>query len=108
MASSRTFPEQFLYAFALYDAKPEPTFAAIQGEWRGTLAYRDYNQTSQKAASASANAPEKMVTPNTTLFLALAAPNALTLHYVFDDGPGKTVYSYERMNFDFEKNELAC
>ncbi len=99
-----------LPALALYDLKPDPMFAAIQGEWRGTLAYRDYREPANSAASASAAGavkPDNMVTLATTLFVALAAPNALTLHYVFDDGPGKTVYSYERMSFDLEKNQLS-
>ena len=99
-----------LPAFALYDPKPDPIFAAIQGEWKGTLAYRDYNQPAKVASPTTpptAGTPNEMVMLTTTLFVALAGPKALTLHYVFDDGPGKTVYSYERMNFDFEKNELA-
>lgn len=39
--------------------------------------------------------------------MALSAPAELTPHYVFDDGPNKTVYSYERMTFDFANGVLA-
>jgi hypothetical protein len=83
------------HAYALYDAKPREELAAMQGEWAGTLTYNDYSQ------------PGKLVTLPTKLFVALSAPAELTLHYVYDDGPNKTVYSYEQMRFDFEKSELA-
>ena len=73
---------------------PDPDLAAIQGTWHGKLTYRDYSH------------PDRMVTLPTRLYVALAAPNELTLHYVFDDGPKKTVYSYERMAFDFERKVL--
>ena len=82
-------------AHALYDPKPDPALAATQGAWTGSLRYRDYQH------------PDRMVTLPTRLFVALSAPDALVLHYVFDDGPGKTVYSYENMRFDFAKGELA-
>ena len=84
-----------LPAYALYDPKPDPSLAATQGEWTGSLMYRDYRR------------PDRMVTLPTRLFVALSAPDTLVLHYVFDDGPGKTVYSYERIRFDFAKNELG-
>lgn len=74
---------------------PDPDLAALQGAWQGKLTYRDYSR------------PDRMVTLPTRLFVALAAPNELTLHYVFDDGPKKTVYSYERMVFDFERKTLT-
>lgn len=74
---------------------PHGPLAAVQGAWRGKLTYRDYSR------------PDRMVTLPTQLFVALSAPSELTLHYVFDDGPGKTVYSYERMAFDFANDLLA-
>jgi hypothetical protein len=43
----------------------------------------------------------------TRLFVALSAPNELVFHYAFDDGPSKTVFSYERMSFDFNNNQLS-
>jgi hypothetical protein len=76
-------------AFALYDAKPEQSLAAVQGEWHGSLTYKDYGN------------PRQVVTLPTRLYVALGAPVELVLHYVFDDGPSKTVHSYERMTFDF-------
>jgi len=83
------------FAFALYDPKPDDAFAAAQGEWKGSLTYRDYSKA------------DRMVTLPTKLFVALASPNELVMQYIFDDGPNKTVYSYERMKIDLEKNQLT-
>lgn len=82
-------------AFALYDPKPEAALSAVQGEWSGSLTYRDYSE------------PKRLVTLPTRLFIALSAPNELVLHYAFDDGPSKTVYSYEKMRFDFVGRQVA-
>jgi hypothetical protein len=82
-------------AIALYDPKPEPGLAAVQGEWIGTLTYRDYAK------------PDRSVTLKVRVFVALSAPSELVLHYVFDDGPSKTVFSYERMRFDFIGNSVT-
>jgi hypothetical protein len=81
-------------SLALYDPKPVEWLSAVQGEWRGSLTYRDYGE------------PKKMVTLPTRLFVALGSPTELVLHYIFDDGPGKTVYSYERMNFDLSHRQV--
>jgi hypothetical protein len=82
-------------AQALYDPKPSTLLADAVGDWRGSLTYRDYQN------------PDRMVTLPTRTVITLGAPAELTLYYVFDDGPGKVVYSYERMTFDFEKQQLA-
>ena len=82
-------------AFALYDAKPDEGLTKMQGEWSGKLTYRDYRN------------PEKMVSLPTRVFIALASPNELVLHYVFDDGPNKKVYSYDRMEFNYSSNSLT-
>ena len=82
-------------AHALYDDKPDAALYAVQGAWQGTLTYKDYRR------------PDRSVTLPTTLFIALAAPDELVLHYAFDDGPGKTVYSYERMRFDIPAKRIA-
>ncbi|RZL36886.1 MAG: hypothetical protein EOP35_10025 [Rubrivivax sp.] len=82
-------------AFALYDPKPDGALAAVQGEWRGALTYRDYSE------------PKRMVTLPTRLLIALSAPDELVLHYAFSDGPAKTVYSYERMRFDVAGREVT-
>lgn len=82
-------------AHALYDATPDAALAVAQGEWAGSLTYRDYQR------------PDRLVTLPTRLFVALAAPDTLVLHYVFDDGPGKTVYSYESIRLDVAKNQLT-
>jgi len=81
-------------AFALYDATPDADLSTMQGEWRGELSYLDYSGSG------------KRVTLPTKVFVALAAPSRLVLHYVFDDGPGKTVYSYEQMSFDLARGSL--
>jgi len=82
-------------ARALYDPRPEEALSAVQGEWVGALRYRDYS------------APDRLVTLPTRLFVALAAPNELVMHYVFDDGPSKAVFSYERMVFDFAARQVT-
>jgi hypothetical protein len=84
-----------LPAYALYDPKPAAELSGMQGEWRGQLTYDDYSE------------PGHRVTLPTTLFAALSTPNALTLHFVFDDGPGKTVHSYEQLTFDFALGQVA-
>jgi hypothetical protein len=38
---------------------------------------------------------------------ALLTPSDLSLYFVFDDGPGKTVYSYDRWLFDFTKGRMV-
>ena len=81
-------------AFALYEPKPDESLSAVQGEWRGSLTYRDYSE------------PTRMVTLPTRLFVALSAPSEMVLSYVFDDGPSKTVFSYETMSFDLAEHQV--
>jgi hypothetical protein len=83
-----------LSAHALYDGKPVAELRDAPGAWHGTLTYNDYSE------------PGKLVTLQTTAFVSLIQPNELAVFYVFDDGPGKTVYSYEQMRFDFAKAEV--
>jgi len=82
-------------ARALYDPKPDEGLSAVQGEWVGALTYRDYG------------APDRLVTLPARLYVALGAPNELVMHYVFDDGPSKAVFSYERMGFDFAGGQVT-
>lgn len=82
-------------AGALYDSKPNALLKPAIGRWTGTLTYRDYQQ------------PDKMVTLNTTMTATLAGPNQLSLYYVFDDGPGKIVYSYETLQIDSDAKQLV-
>jgi hypothetical protein len=82
-------------AQALYDDKPAAALSVAEGAWQGTLTYRDYSH------------PDRTETLPTRLFVALGAPGTLVLHYVYDDGPGKTVHSYESMAFDFAKGEVT-
>ena len=61
--------------------------AALTGSWTGTLEYRDYRS-------------DKRVTLPTRLVIARAAAGGLTFSYVYDDGPGKTVTSQDRVTVD--------
>jgi hypothetical protein len=79
-------------AFAAYP-RPDAVLSSIQGSWGGSLQYKDYS------------APDKLVTLPAKLSIALSGPDEITMHYVYDDGPTKTVYSYENMRFDFARNE---
>lgn len=79
-----------LSANALYDAAPSAGLSAIEGAWQGTLEYRDYQP------------PHKRVTLPTRLFVAATSPTELGLHYIFDDGPKKTVHSYDRLAIDLD------
>ena len=74
--------------YALYDPAPVASVAALEGAWRGSLQYRDYKP------------PFGKVTLPTQLYAALLGPNELALHYVFDDGPGKIIHSYDRLKID--------
>jgi hypothetical protein len=65
------------------------------GAWVGALTYRDWSN------------PDRLVTLPCKLAVALTAPEELALFYAFDDGPGKVVYSYERMSVDFKANTLS-
>jgi hypothetical protein len=82
-------------AFALYDPKPSQLLTLAPGAWSGALTYRDWSK------------PDKLMTLPCKLSVALSSPTELTLFYVFDDGPSKVVYSYERMSFDFTGNVLS-
>lgn len=88
------FSLQAQFANALYDPSPAAALSAIEGEWKGTLQYRDWQP------------PHKRVTLITRLFVAAASPKELALHYVFDDGPNKTVHSYDRMLIDIDTGTL--
>lgn len=82
-------------AFALYDPNPAQGLSAAIGSWAGTLVYADYQK------------PDRRVTLRVKMVATLTAPDELALYYVFDDGPGKTVYSYERMAFDGAAQQLV-
>lgn len=84
-----------LPARALYDDKPGPALAAIEGEWSGTLQYRDYQP------------PHAQVTLPARVFVVALGPDALGLHYIFGDGPGKVVHSYEQWSFDLAARTLS-
>jgi hypothetical protein len=75
-------------ALALYDPKPVEPLAQFEGAWTGSLTYKDYQD------------PTREVTLPTQMFVALAEPGKLALHYVYDDGPKKIVHSYEALSID--------
>lgn len=75
-------------SFALYDPAPIASMAGLEGSWRGSLQYRDYQP------------PFGKVTLSTQLYAALVGPNELALHYIFDDGPAKIIHSYDRLKID--------
>jgi hypothetical protein len=81
-------------ANALYDPPPEPAIAAAEGTWTGTLRYRDYQN------------PEHFETLPTRTTVVVSAPDTLALHAIYNDGPNKTVHSYEQMRFDLANKLL--
>lgn len=93
LAAAAALPLQA--AWALYDPKPQAAIALAPGAWTGSLTYRDWRN------------PEQLVKLPCALSIALIKPDELALYYVFDDGPGKTVFSYERMQFDFVQQALV-
>ena len=64
--------------------------SVLAGAWTGTLEYRDYRS-------------ERRVTLPTTLTVEKGEAGALEFAYVYDDGPGKTVRSRERVTIDAGK-----
>ncbi len=82
-------------ALAAGDPQPEAVLSSLLGEWRGALTYRDYSQ------------PDRTVTLPTRLFVSLVGPDEMAMHFVYDDGPGKTVYGYERLRFQFASETLV-
>lgn len=73
---------------ASHPPAPESGLAAAAGSWQGQLVYNDYSS------------PGKMVTLATKLHVALSDPDTLVLYFIYDDGPGKTVYGYEQIQID--------
>jgi hypothetical protein len=66
---------------------PAVALAALEGGWTGTLEYSDYRSGKRVVLPTEARA-------------ALAGAATLAVHFVYDDGPGKTVHSYERLALD--------
>lgn len=71
----------------------ERVYAALAGRWTGTLEYRDYQD------------PTRRVSLPVILEVARDA-DGLELRYTYDDGPGKTVRSTERMVLDVTVSTL--
>ena len=67
-------------------------YAALAGNWVGTLEYKDYSR------------PDKRVTLPTKLAISYTADSsALLMYFTYDDGPGKIVQDSDR----FEANAAA-
>ncbi len=79
---------------AAYDPAPDSNIALAQGEWHGELTYNDYSN------------PGSLVSIPTRMFAAMSSPTTLVLQLTFDDGPGKTVYSYESLTFEFAADRV--
>ena len=80
---------------AAYDPAPDSNLAPAQGRWHGDLTYNDYSN------------PGSLVSIPTRMFAAMSSPTTLVLQLTFDDGPGKTVYSYESLDFDFSADRVT-
>jgi hypothetical protein len=61
------------------------------GSWSGTLQYRDYRS-------------DKQVTLPTNLEITGGGSGPLTFAYTYDDGPGKTVRSQDRITIDVSRD----
>lgn len=72
------------HAIALYEPEPIDLFKRLPGSWRGSLTYRDWSP------------PHRLVELPCALFASLASPREASLYFVFQDGPGKVVHSYDR------------
>jgi hypothetical protein len=68
----------------------DPYTAALAGAWHGTLEYRDYRSDG------------RVTLP--TLLTATPAADGVTLAYTYDDGPGKTVRSTERITIAADRS----
>jgi hypothetical protein len=64
-----------------------PFAAALAGAWSGTLEYRDYRS-------------DRRVTLPTQLKVSGGESGRLEFAYTYDDGPGKTVTSRDRISID--------
>lgn len=80
---------------AAYDPAPDSNIAVAQGEWHGELTYDDYSN------------PGSLVSIPTHMFAAMSSPTTLVLQFTFDDGPGKTIYSYESLTFEFATDHVS-
>ena len=80
---------------ALDDPPPVGPLSDVEGEWLGTLIYKDYQP------------PHARVTLPVVMKASLLGPDVLALHYVYDDGPGKVVHSYERLSVDLTAGTLV-
>lgn len=74
-----------LAIFTALAAEPASTASEVQGaltgRWAGTLEYRDYSEP--------ATSVKRVKLP--TWLTITSAEGALTFHYIYDDGPGKTI-----------------
>jgi len=65
---------------------------ALQGNWAGYLEYRDYSEP--PASTKRVQLPTWLTVSQTS--------TGLSLHYIYDDGPGKVVDETEQIVFDVQ------
>jgi hypothetical protein len=98
MTSQRWFLV-LLFASCATVPRPGPTgpqaFQALVGRWEGTLEYADYQP------------PHGRVVLPTLLEVTPSDTGGLRLAFTFDDGPGKTVHSTDRIDFEADGRTLA-
>ena len=70
--------------------------AALRGEWVGVLEYRDYSEP--------VGSTKRVDLPT---WLTITGDRAQSWHYVYDDGPTKTVTEDEAVTFDVEKGTFS-
>ena len=75
--------------FAPQAVRAKEVHGALTGDWRGTLRYRDYQDSSRFVSLPT------LLTGTTTVDSA-----SVRLAFTYDDGPGKTVRSTDQFAFD--------
>ena len=78
---------------------PQPLFelaAALRGNWVGVLEYRDYSEP-----------PGSTKRVDLPTWLTISGDGAQSWHYIYDDGPTKTVQEDESVVFDPAKGSFS-
>jgi hypothetical protein len=75
---------------------PADLYGSLRGDWVGVLEYRDYSEP--------VGSTKRVDLPT---WLTISGDVAESWHYVYDDGPTKTVSEDDAVAFDFEKSTLS-
>jgi hypothetical protein len=70
--------------------------AALRGNWVGVLEYRDYSEP--------AGSTKRVDLPT---WLTISGDSAQSWHYIYDDGPAKTVQEQDTVLFDTAKGSFS-